>query len=440
MLSNRNGINVASTFLLIFTIFGISQNHVHSVTEFQHLNFRFLDKKSSLQCINCTIVTLKQKTFNFSIGNVFKIDLNNNQISNIEKGAFEMFTDLTYIDLSKNKISNISSDTFHSLSKLKHLNLGYNDIISFENVFSNMSNLQILNMEHNKLENLNGNEFRNLPFLKIINLSNNRIKLLKLNFNTFNNVRVILLHHNKIEVINKESFQEIWYVITLDLSYNKIKKIASRSLLSFHNLENLNISFNKLHSLSSDQIRSSINLYSLNASYNEIEIINITDFFSSLSVKYLDISNNYICNFLSSIFNQFSYVYIQNNYLSCEKETEIKKDLHIKDDNFFGSTSCKQYNKNRTFIDKEAKCKLKGNEGNEVIVTVITIIISAPLIIILLYCGFVKKRTLCRNTYFEDPGIYGDQWKSPTNADRALDIIDSVVHALTSSSDADNDN
>jgi len=66
-----------------------------------------------------------------------ELDLNNNQISSIESGAFNGLNTLYTLDLSKNQLTSVDMNIFAGLDNLSDLYLGGNQITALSDDFYN---------------------------------------------------------------------------------------------------------------------------------------------------------------------------------------------------------------------------------------------------------------------------------------------------------------
>jgi hypothetical protein len=80
-------------------------------------------------------------------------------------------------DLTKNYV-NCSHRDLHRLpmflpTSMTHLNLDNNQLQSFENNFTLLTNLRVLSLKHNRFESLSNNEFVGMPKIEDLDLSSN---------------------------------------------------------------------------------------------------------------------------------------------------------------------------------------------------------------------------------------------------------------------------
>lgn len=105
------------------------------------------------------------------------LHLGNNDISEVETGAFNGLQGLKRLHLNNNKIDMLRDDTFAGLESLEYLQIDYNFIIAIEpSALSRLHRLTVLILNDNLLSSLPTNIFRNVP-LTHLDLRGNRLKM-----------------------------------------------------------------------------------------------------------------------------------------------------------------------------------------------------------------------------------------------------------------------
>ena len=108
----------------------------------------------------------------------FWLDLSKNNITSIEKGAFDGLHNLNGLYLPCNQISSIEKDAFDGLDKLEWLGLSNNQISSIEkDAFDGLNNLKWLNLSNNQISSIENKHYESrAEILKLINdLKNNNL-------------------------------------------------------------------------------------------------------------------------------------------------------------------------------------------------------------------------------------------------------------------------
>lgn len=136
---------------------------VHFPTYHLLLTGNLLKKLSINDFINYTGVTI--------------LHLGNNDISEVENGAFNGLQGLRRLHLNNNKIDVLRDDTFTGLESLEYLQIDYNFISIIEpNALSRLHHLTVLILNDNLLSSLPTNIFKNVP-LTHLDLRGNRLKM-----------------------------------------------------------------------------------------------------------------------------------------------------------------------------------------------------------------------------------------------------------------------
>ncbi|XP_023666304.1 SLIT and NTRK-like protein 5 [Paramormyrops kingsleyae] len=105
------------------------------------------------------------------------LHLGNNDISEVETGAFNGLQGLRRLHLNNNKIDALRDDTFVGLERLEYLQIDYNYITHIEpNAFGKLHHLEVLILNDNLLSALPTNIFRHVP-LTHLDLRGNRLKM-----------------------------------------------------------------------------------------------------------------------------------------------------------------------------------------------------------------------------------------------------------------------
>ncbi|XP_035248644.1 SLIT and NTRK-like protein 5 [Anguilla rostrata] len=105
------------------------------------------------------------------------LHLGNNDISEVETGAFNGLQGLRRLHLNNNKIDVLRDDTFVGLESLEYLQIDYNYITNIEpNALSKLHHLEVLILNDNLLSALPTNIFRYVP-LTHLDLRGNRLKM-----------------------------------------------------------------------------------------------------------------------------------------------------------------------------------------------------------------------------------------------------------------------
>ncbi|KAJ8004604.1 hypothetical protein DPEC_G00138010, partial [Dallia pectoralis] len=106
------------------------------------------------------------------------LHLGNNDISDVESGAFNGLRGLKRLHLNNNKIDSLKEDFFVGLESLEYLQLDYNYITHVEqSAFSKLHHLEVLILNDNLISTLPTHIFQYVP-LTHLDLRGNQLKLL----------------------------------------------------------------------------------------------------------------------------------------------------------------------------------------------------------------------------------------------------------------------
>ncbi|XP_057659279.1 chondroadherin-like [Diorhabda carinulata] len=214
-----------------------------------------LVKVSYIQIINQQIPVLKKDAIN-SLPKLVDVILEENNITDIEPGAFRNLTMLYLLKIKNNIIRVIREGVFSDLP-LSELHLMNNSIeIIHPNAFDNMPKLLLLYLNENKITTLSNDWFKSSPQVTTINLERNYISVIPNKIlqnihgeHVIRNATVlthILLNDNTIHKIEDGAFSGPDTLGWLFLHRNEIGEISENSLGSLKNIEWVRLDHNKL--------------------------------------------------------------------------------------------------------------------------------------------------------------------------------------------------
>ncbi|CAF1203134.1 unnamed protein product [Rotaria sordida] len=203
---------------------------------------------AELTVVNCSLknVSLSQTIFDLDLSSnklisipslmnfqeMKEIDLKNNLIEEITKNIFNNMANLWRIDLSNNRIRNIESDSFVGVKLIK-LELNTNLLTTLETLTNDNKRISFLNPLNNSLAffGISNNLIDNLNSLKYMTKLDNIISCC-----------------NQIKKLDSNMFSQVSQLEWLDLSYNKIEFIDS---MAFNGMviRNLNLAGNPISSI-----------------------------------------------------------------------------------------------------------------------------------------------------------------------------------------------
>ena len=193
---------------------------------------------------------------------LISLDLKNNQIHNINIGAFDGLSQLTTLKLANNQLDFIKTKVFITLSKLNDLDLSYNRIKTLSDAaFAGLEHLEKLDISRNKLKvikiasknrNNSHGPFEGLANLRKLFLSNNVITYIDQKvFTPLHHLERLDLFQNKLTSV-EYIFVNLFHLNKLDMSQNTFSEIppshqgATGFLQGLVNVEQLSINTNKV--------------------------------------------------------------------------------------------------------------------------------------------------------------------------------------------------
>ncbi|XP_040290890.1 toll-like receptor 13 [Bufo bufo] len=223
----------------------IGQRIVNLTQAIQHLP----NKTQWLNASQNYIVRVERKSF-FHLPNLLGVQLNRNQISTVQSGAFQNLKYLHWLDLSYNSIKSLDNWDISDLTDLRILNIGHNNINTIQIVsltplhhlqeldlsynyitnfatvaeaVNNLAELSTLNLSSNLVTNLsNAQRLITLQSLKILDLSSNAIGVLDLSYFYMPNLSGLMVMKNNMGAINASSFLNVPKLAKINFDENPL--------------------------------------------------------------------------------------------------------------------------------------------------------------------------------------------------------------------------
>ena len=196
---------------------------------------------------NNLLVAVTTKTF-IGLDNLREtLDLNNNDISKLPDGAFDMFTKLERLTMKFNGVTSISTNLFQKMSLLSSLDLQNNQISKISpGAFNLTSRLANLNLANNNLPDLPTDLFRGNGYLSNLDLSNNNFTSVPTGaLRSAVNLNILKLDSNHISTLNKGDFQPIPNLKNLSIGFtDELMTVKPQAFDGLQNLLRLNMTNN----------------------------------------------------------------------------------------------------------------------------------------------------------------------------------------------------
>ncbi|XP_018373386.1 PREDICTED: lutropin-choriogonadotropic hormone receptor isoform X2 [Trachymyrmex cornetzi] len=248
--------------------------------------------------------------------NVTKIDLTNNNITDIPIRAFHRFPNLEILFLRRNHLRAIHANAFIHLANLRILELDENYLTKIPSAAVNLLSLEELSISNNKIKqltrdalryasnlvslDLRGNPikeihdetFQNLGKLRKLILSNVKELQLFPNLNGAVSLEVLRLDRSQLKEIPPNLCRQCPKLKSLDIKSNFLTEIPN--LRNCNELRVLDLASNIISTLPDDAFKGLNMLHDLLLSNNNLQSISSDAFIGLSRLQVLDLENNYI--------------------------------------------------------------------------------------------------------------------------------------------------
>ena len=192
---------------------------------------------------------------------VQELDLNNNNITSLEKDSFisKGLTELNFLALDRCGLQTIELGAFNGLRNLMSLSMKLNRIVEVTGrTFEEMIVLEYLDLQYNKIEHLDVDVFWGLVNLQRINLKGNEI--LKLHPDMFVGLpkleRLGLGANGGLHIPTDRPFIYSYSLKILDISFCNVSSVSVETFANVSSLEWLDLGFNNLRSIDINILKS----------------------------------------------------------------------------------------------------------------------------------------------------------------------------------------
>mmetsp|Transcript_8320 Transcript_8320/g.30720 ORF Transcript_8320/g.30720 Transcript_8320/m.30720 type:complete len:745 (-) Transcript_8320:242-2476(-) len=188
----------------------------------------------------------------------------------ISLGALSPLQALARLELPNNNLTDVYKLALGTLPVLIYLNLSHNKLTSFKGI-ADCQKLQVLNLSHNEIGEAAADHPLQTQSLKALIMNHNQLTTLPKCKHTQPDCNTLNVSHNRIATL--EGLKVFRHVKKLVLSYNEIQSIATGSLKHFKQLDFLDLSHNKLQSAESSAWKHITQLKKLKLSFNNLSLM-----------------------------------------------------------------------------------------------------------------------------------------------------------------------
>ena len=179
--------------------------------------------------IESNLITKIQANLFHQLSQCTILSLRDNQIDEVEAGAFNGLVNLVNLDLNNNQLKQLDANMFTDLKNCTYLHLDDNLIREIEpGSLNGLNNLEQLDLYNNKLITLKAYMFQGLVALESLNLCHNGIFLIDDNtFAHMKKLQSLLLHHNDLKTLSPGTFSGLESLEILNLEGNNLTSLPA---------------------------------------------------------------------------------------------------------------------------------------------------------------------------------------------------------------------
>ncbi|XP_056144584.1 chondroadherin-like protein [Lampris incognitus] len=185
-----------------------------------------------------------------------KLDMRNNDLQVLPKGAFLHTPYLTHLNLQRCNIMKVKEGAFRTLGRVVSLNLAYNNIeILYQESFDGLSSLKELLLDHNRVEEIQPGAFSQLGSLNMLALSHNQLVYIpNMAFQGLHNIKWLRLSHNSLNNLATEAFAGLFTLNRLSLENNELQFFPTQTMTRLPEVTRLDMSFNPMTYLGEESV------------------------------------------------------------------------------------------------------------------------------------------------------------------------------------------
>ncbi|XP_021182892.3 protein artichoke [Helicoverpa armigera] len=227
-----------------------------------------------------------------------ELHLSNNSLNDMNEGPYWNLPALKGLDLSYNFFTRSQPKLLYNLPSLRRINFSYNQLAIIDPItFMESPLLEYVNVSGNSLVSIHPATFRNLANLYELDASSNR--LIEFVPGLPRGLEQLYLQQNQITSLPMPPSPDLDLpsLRTLDISSNGIQKIPHGSLKTLHNLRRFYMKRNGLRQIEMTTFSDLDRLEILDLSYNQIMAVHPKSFSKLNLLKQVNLHGNTIENF-----------------------------------------------------------------------------------------------------------------------------------------------
>jgi len=229
-------------------VLDLSKNRLSStpsaIAALQQLQTLDLSENSIASIADAPFLKMKQ---------LWRLQLNGNQLSNITVGLFSQLLAIQILDLSSNKIGYVEKKSLDSNRHLQAVRLDNNQLSSMSGLFTNLSGLMWLNISSNRITEF---DYSMLPAnLRWLDISHNRISDLGNYFDLTGELKLAELDvsFNTLSLLGPHNIPDS--IETLLVNDNRISQIVPYTFFKKTRLTKVDLTVNSLNSIDRNALR-----------------------------------------------------------------------------------------------------------------------------------------------------------------------------------------
>ncbi|XP_046490687.1 leucine-rich repeat-containing G protein-coupled receptor 3 isoform X2 [Neodiprion pinetum] len=247
--------------------------------------------------------------------NLTSIVLTNNSLSTIGKNALVSYGRLTTLLMDDDEIAQIEPGAFENQKNLVWLTLLNNKLTELRRGhFTGLESLVMLLVEGNRIEYADLTDFENQTSVGWIGLNRNNICSSCLKLPYMPRLKELYLEMNRIDEISEDLLSGLPGLTGLSLKNNEIRTIRKNAFKNQQNLVELNLAYNAIITLSPHLFLPLEKLRKLILSFNPIENLSIDVLNPLQDLRSLDLQEIEIDNMDKNVFSMLpnlSFVYFK---------------------------------------------------------------------------------------------------------------------------------